>query len=271
MLWRFGLPNVPALFFMYVIEFSDRLIIEYYHGLEVSGLYSAGYKMGMFMALITNAFRFAWQPFFLAEAKNEGAQKTFARIFTYFYAISGFLFMIFVMFAADFVMLKLPFLNDSILDKTYWAGMMVFPVICLAHLFDGLYANFTVGIYIKKKTHMVPFINGAGAIFNLVANLLVIPKYGMMGAAVTTLGSFIIMAVFLYLYINRHYPIQYEWERVVKFTLVFGSLSVLYFLYPGGIWWRIILLLLLPVLLVIFKFFKKEEIGRVRHMLGLIK
>lgn len=270
-LWRFGLPNVPALFFLYVIEFSDRKIIEAFHGLEEAGLYSAGYKMGMFMAIITVAFRFAWQPFFLAEAKNKGAEKTFARVFTYFFATAGMLFMIVVMFAGDFVMMKLPISGITILEKTYWTGMAVFPIICLAHFFDGLYANFTVGIYIKKKTHMVPLINGAGAVFNLGANLLVIPKYGMMGAAWTTLGSFMLMAGLLYIYINRHYPVPYEWGRVLKITLALGIFCGLYFLHPGGIIWRFALLIATPLLMAATGFFRREELQRMKMILRLTK
>jgi O-antigen/teichoic acid export membrane protein len=268
-LWKFGLPNVPALFFLYIIEFSGRKVIEVYRGMEEAGLFSAGYKMGMFMAIVTTAFRFAWQPFLLTEAKNEGAERTFARVFTYFYAVTGYLFMIFVMFAVDLVKMKIPGVSASILDPTYWVGMSVFPLILLAHFFDGLTANFTVGIYIKNKTQIVPLINGAGAIFNLGMNMLVIPRYGMMGAAWVTAGSFLIMTLLLYFYINRHYPIPYEWLRVLKCTIAVGVPVVVYFCYPGGIWWRLILLVSTPVLLVGMKFFYKEEVVRAKMVLRL--
>lgn len=259
-LWRFGLPNIPALFFLYIIEFSDRKIIELYRGLEEAGLYSAGYKMGMFMAMVTAAFRFAWQPFFLAEAKKEGAEKTFARVFTYFFAVSGFLFALFVMFASDLIMSDLPLLNITILEKHYWAGMSVFPIILLAHFFDGLYANFTVGIYIKKKTKMVPLIAGAAAVFNVAANLLVIPRYGYIGAAWTTLGSFIIMAALMRIYTRTIYPVHYEWGRTLKFALVMGAVITAYFVHPGGFWWRLFLLASAPLLLIMVKFFNESEL-----------
>ena len=270
-LWRFGLPNVPAMIFLYVIEFSDRKIIEMTRefGLQEAGLYSAGYKMGMFMAIITSAFRFAWQPFFLAEAKNEGAEQTFARIFTYFFAVAGFLFMIFVMFAADLLMVKIPFVGISILESRYWEGMTVFPIILLAHFFDGLYANFTVGIYIKRKTKLIPIVIGAGALFNLAANIVVIPVYGMMGAAWTTLGSFIIMAFLLHLLIQPHYPIPYEWNRVLKFAVAGGLAMALYFIFQPGWGWRFLLLLLVPLMLYILRFFNKSELTRIKSILHL--
>ncbi len=268
-LWRFGLPNIPALFFLYIIEFSDRKIIEVYRGLEEAGLYSAGYKMGMFMAIVSVAFRFAWQPFFLAEAKNEGAQSTFARVFTYFFAVSGFLFMVFVLFAGDFVMMRLPILNINLLEREYWAGMSVFPIILLAHFFDGLYANFTVGIYVRKKTKVVPLITGAAAAFNLGANLLLIPRFGYIAAAWTTLGSFILMAALMHLYTQSQYRIPYEWGRVLRAALVIGALLALFYLHPGGFWWRLLVLALMPPLLAVTGFFHKSEIGRFKHYIGI--
>jgi len=272
-LWRFGLPNVPAMLFLYIIEFSDRKIIELtcINGLEEAGLYSAGYKMGMFMAIITTAFRFAWQPFFLSEAKNEGAEKTFARIFTYFFLATGFLFMLFVMFAADLLMMKLPLIKIAILDPGYWQGMAVFPVILLAHFFDGLYANFTVGIYIKKKTKLIPVIIGAGAVFNLSANILVIPRFGMMGAAWTTLGSFILMAWLLYTLINRHYPIPYEWGRILKFSIIWAIVMAIYFAFTPYIWVRFLLILIVPIMLYFANFFNQSEINRLKSTLKLAK
>jgi O-antigen/teichoic acid export membrane protein len=266
-LWIFGIPNVPAMFFYYVIEFSGRKIIEASRGLEEAGLYSAGYKMGMFMAIITSAFRFAWQPFFLAEAKNEGAERTFARIFTYFFIASALLFMLFVMFAGDLVMMELPIIHINILDPSYWEGMAVFPIILLAHFFDGLYANFTVGVYVKKKTKLIPVVIGSGALFNILANILIIPRFGMMGAAWVTLGSFVIMAGLQLLLIDKHYHIPYEWSRVGKFALCWAVVMIVYYFYPGNFLWRLLLIGLIFPALFALKFFNQTEKGRMMALL----
>ncbi|MBC8203931.1 MAG: polysaccharide biosynthesis C-terminal domain-containing protein [FCB group bacterium] len=251
-----------------MIEFSDRKLLEVYRGLEEAGLYSAGYKMGMFMAILTTAFRFAWQPFFLSEAKNPEAKQLFARIFTYFFLTAGFLFMLFMFYAPDILEWKLPLWNISILDPRYWPGMAVFPIILLAHLFDGIYSNFTVGVYLKNKTKVVPLIIGMGAVFNLGANFIVIPVHGMMGAAWTTLGAFIIMAVSLQLYIRRIYYIPYEWSRIFKLGLIIMVLSALYFFYPKFILWRLMLTVLFPILLLITGFFGKTELIRLKNLVS---
>ena len=270
-LWQFGLPNLPAMLFFSVIEYSGRKILEMTTTMHEVGLYSAGYKLGMFMSLITAAFRFAWQPFFLSEAKNEGAETTFARVFTYFFAIGGTLYMILVMFATEIVKLKIPFIDKAIIAPEFWGGLAVFPIILLAHFFEGLYTNFTVGIYVKKKTKLVPLIVGTGAVFNLGMNLITIPRWGMMGAAWTTLASFILMASMLYFMIKKYYPVPYEWGRVFRFAVVAGIILGAFYYHPGGAIWRLGLMCIFPVLLYFSGYFTKTEIIRFKHFLRLVK
>ena len=268
-LWQFGLPNLPAMLFFSVIEYSGRKILELTTDMHEVGLYSAGYKLGMFMSIITAAFRFAWQPFFLSEAKNEGAETTFARVFTYFFAIGGIIFMLLAMFATELIKLKIPIIDKAIIDPEFWGGLAVFPIILLAHFFEGVYTNFTVGIYVKKKTKLVPIIVGTGAIFNLGMNLFTIPRWGMMGAAWTTLASFILMASMLYFMINKYYPVPYEWGRVFKFALVAGAILAIFFYHPGGTLWRMGLMLIFPILLYLTGYFTKTEIIRFKSFLRL--
>ena len=263
----FGFPNIPSLFFVMIIELSDRKILELMRTTEEVGLYSAGYKMGMFMAIVANAFRFAWQPFFLDHAKKPDAQKTFARVLTYYMWISAFLFLALIYFINPIIQARLPLLKSSLIEPRFWAGMAVFPIILLAHVADGIYANLNVGIYIKKKTHYLPIITGVAAAVNIGGNLLLIPVWGMFGAAWTTLFSYFLMAALLYWMIYPHYPIPYEWKRIGLIVVVAGVLSGLYFIFPGiTLWVRIVLLLAFPVMLYFVGFYNDGE----KRRLGMV-
>lgn len=262
-LWKFGLPNVPALEMLFIIEFAGRKIMELTRSMEEVGLYSAGHRLGMFMLIVTNAFRFAWQPFFLAEAKNKDAPQTFARVFTYFTAVSGSLFLIFVMFAVDLVKMKFPGTNTAIIDETYWVGLKVFPFILMSHFFDGIYANFSVGVYLKNKTKLIPLIMGITLVFNLTGNILLIPRFGMMGAAWVNLLSYAVMAFTQYQLIHKHYPVPYEWSRVLRFTIPAAFAAAAFFIWNGPIWWRLFLLLIVPVIMYFDGFLTPSEKYRI--------
>ncbi len=263
----FGLPNVPSLFFVMIIELSDRKILEIISGAEEVGLYSTGYKMGLFMGIVANAFRFAWQPFFLDHAKKPDAPRTFARVLTYYVLVTCFMFLGLIYFINPIIRAQLPILNGSIIDPRFWAGMAVFPIILGAHMVDGVYANFTVGIYIKKKTHYLPLITGVAAAINIVGNLLVIPVWGMFGAAWTTVLSMVVMTVLLYVMIHRHYPVPYEWNRIFKIVAVTAILTGIFYIFPSmPLWVPVLLLLVFPVLLYSVRFFDASESHRLNTM-----
>jgi len=264
---RFGLPNVPTYLFVMIIELADRKILELYRGLEEAGLYSAGYKLGMFMAVVTGAFRFAWQPFFLSHADEENAPVLFARVLTYYLLVTSSLFILLSFFMDPLIRAHWPGVG-YVLEPRYWPGLVVFPIILLAHIFDGVYANFMVGVYLKKLTAWLPLVTGVAALFTIVLNVLLVPSFGMMAAAWVTLLSFALEAALLYVVVRRHYHVPYEWVRVAKLAVACAVVSGLGLThYFSGVWARILLVLAFPVLLLLVRFFDERELFYVRRWL----
>jgi O-antigen/teichoic acid export membrane protein len=260
----FGLPNVPTYLFVMIIELADRKVIEIYRGLQEAGLYSAGYKLGMFMAVVTGAFRFAWQPFFLSHSDREDAPRLFARVLTYYLLVTSFLFLLMTFFA-DFVLkYRWPGIG-CLLEPRYWPGLAVFPIILLAHIFDGVYANLMVGVYLKKLTKKLPLVTGVAAGFTIIFNILLVPTLGMMAAAWITLIAFFMEAVLLWLMVRKAYPVPYEWIRIGKLALAVAIIFVVAML-PSWTnnWWRALLLMVLPVLLYAVRFFDDRELHFLR-------
>jgi O-antigen/teichoic acid export membrane protein len=255
----FGLPNVPTYLFVMIIELADRKILELFRGLEEAGLYSAGYKLGMFMAVVTGAFRFAWQPFFLSHADDENAHGLFARVLTYYLLITSSLFIVLTFFVEPLIKTRWPGIG-FIIEPRYWSCLAVFPIILLAHIFDGIYANFMVGVYIKKLTSMLPLVTGIAALFTIVFNILLVPLFGMIAAAWITLLSFLLEALLLWLVVRKRYPVPYEWERIGKLAVCCGIVvGISYIPAFSALWIRIALLGLFPSLLYAFRFFNDRE------------
>jgi O-antigen/teichoic acid export membrane protein len=264
---RFGLPNIPTYLFVMVIELADRKMIEAYRGLEEAGLYSAGYKLGMFMAVVTGAFRFAWQPFFLSHADREDAPRLFSRVLTYYLLVTLSLFLALTFCANTIVTTKWPVIG-SLLNARYWPGLAVFPIILLAHVFDGVYANLMVGVYLKKMTSRLPLVTGAAAVFTIVFNILLVPQYGMMAAAWITLVAFFMEAALLWLVMRSAYPVAYEWGRIAKLFLACGVvLAAGYIPALSSIGIRIVLLTLFPLILFLLGFFDQREKFYLRKLL----
>ena len=232
----FGLPYVPTGIGYAINEVLDRFFlkqmpaasIEHLYGPgmtpdAVIGVYSACYKLAVFMLLFIQMFRMAWQPFFLRHADDPDAKKLFSGAFLYFNVISGFLFLFVGLFAHEIVQIKVPLLHASIINKRYWMGLFVVPWLMMSYWFQGWYVNFTAGIFIKERTRVLPFVTLCGAGVTIVANLALVPRIGMLGAAIATLASYVSMAILIYYYSQKYYPVSYQLARsviIMVFTVV---------------------------------------------------
>jgi O-antigen/teichoic acid export membrane protein len=226
---KYGLPTVPAVFFLILISVSDRFLIKHFLGSHDVGLYASGYKIGVVMALLITAFRFAWQPFYLSKGSDPDAPYIFARIFTLFVAVTGFIYLIVSLVLVD--LLKMPYGSLYIIAREYHEGLQVVPFILLGNMLFGLSQNFIVGAYIKKKTLYIPVFTGIGFLVNVTTNILLLSvfDFGFLAAGYALVLTYIIQGLVIYFTVRRFYPVPYDFKKMTKNFLVLGLL----FFIPG--------------------------------------
>ncbi|MDP8228029.1 MAG: oligosaccharide flippase family protein [Candidatus Electryoneaceae bacterium] len=268
---KFGLPNMPSVLFVaVVIDLSDRKILELICGLKEAGLYAAGYRLGVFLAIVVTAFRSAWQPFLHNFSDHPEARAMYGRVLTYYLAVVGWLYLLLTAYVEPLVTWTIPIVNRSLIAAEYWQGLVIFPIVAFAHIFNGVYVVFMAGIYLKEKTRVTPVITGIAMAMNVVGNILLIPHFGMWGAAWMTVAAYASMAVMLYFYVNRHYNVSYEWERVIHLgivggiTFAFGVIGRLY----GMQWLGYLVSLMFPLFLLLSGWMTPEERTRIFALLG---
>ncbi len=261
----FSLPMIPNAVAYLVVEASDKFVISRVLDNDAVGLYSANYKFGAIFLLLVTAFRTAWQPFFLKLAEAPDAKKIYARVLTYF-ALLGVLVVTTVgYFIDDLVRLPLPF-NLTLMGNAYWQATNIIPIILSAYLFYGLYVNFTVGIFIVKKTRLMFLFTGAAAIVNIIFNYTFLPVWGIMGAAIATLISYFIMAVLLFWANQRIYPIAYEYGRLGIILTVWAAYLAVFYIFHPDLVLRILLVFSMPALFWLSGFLNAREIAAIRNM-----
>lgn len=225
-LW-FGLPFVPAGLGFVINEMLDRFFLGNYLSQstvttlysrdlvpdDIVGIYSASYKMSVFMLLLVQMFRMAWQPFFLRESDDPDAPNTYRDVFRYFNVVAAVCFLGVALFVQQIVQIKIPLLDAYLVGEEYWMGLNIVPMLLGAYWFHGWYMNFSAGIFIKEKTKILPVITLFGAGVTIAANLALIPFYGMMGAAAATLISYATMALLLYRQSIKMYHVDYQLAR----------------------------------------------------------
>lgn len=268
-LW-FGLPNLPNALFVQVIELADRKILELLRSTTEVGVYAAGYRLGMFLSIVAMGFRFAWQPFFLQNAERPESRPMFARVLTYYLAIVSYLYLLLTAFVPPLARLDLP-LTGPLIHPDYWEGLRIFPLILLAHVFNGVWAVFMVGIYLEKKMHVLPVFTGISAAVNVLGNLWLVPRFGMWASAWLTVVSYALVAALLFLYVRTVYPVPYEWRRVFHAA---GTAAACYLV---GAWGRrrgmpafgYAASLIFPAALAATGFLNAGELARLRTLLSV--
>jgi len=226
-LLKFGLPYLPAGLGSMLIQGIDRPILTNLTDLNTVGIYNANYKLGIFMMLFVNMFQYAWQPFFLQQAEEKDAKKIFSKVLTYF-TFAASIILIFVSLYIDDIV-KINFFGITLIGSAYWSGLVIVPIILFGYLFNGLYVVFTAGIYIEEKSIYVPIITGVGALVNVVVNLLLIPSLGIIGAALATLASYVVIAFGLYIVTQKFYKIEYENVRMITIFIIILLTGIIFY------------------------------------------
>ncbi|HCY76172.1 MAG TPA: hypothetical protein DHV28_09650 [Ignavibacteriales bacterium] len=267
-LLKFGLPYLPAGIGVMLVQVIDVPILQKLTDLKTVGVYKANYKLGIFMMLFVNMFQFAWQPFFLNNAKEENAKEIFSKVLTYFTIVGSIMLVLLSLFISDIV--KINFWGFSIIGANYWSGLYIVPVILLGYLFNGLYVVFSAGIYIEEKSIYAPIVAGAGAVTNVAANYLLIPYLNIMGAAFATLASYVVMASGYYLVTQKFYKINYDYSKLVKIALAVILTGIIYYsLMFGGvlnIYYKLVLAIIF-ITFILLNVFEKNEMNFIKTKL----
>jgi O-antigen/teichoic acid export membrane protein len=222
-----------------VNEVLDRILLE--HWLPESfypnqsnrasvGIYSACYKLAIFMTLAIQAFRYAAEPFFFSQAQDKNSPRTFALVMKWFVIVCAFIFL--------FISVNRELFGELFLRKPeYREGLIVVPVLLLANLFLGIYYNLSVWFKLTDKTRFGTYLTFGGAAITIIFNLLLIPVLGYMGSAIATLLCYIGMALACYLLGNRYYPIPYPVKTILSYIILAAALVLITLLIPVENMW----------------------------------
>lgn len=272
---RFGLPTIPASLSAIALQVADKPIMRALAGAEQLGLYAVNYKLGIIMMLLVSVFEYAWKPFYLSNYKNKDSNELFARILTYFTIISAILFLTISLFLNYIV--QIPFIGGKLINPAYWQGLSIVPIILAGYYFNGVFNNFAAGIHIAKKTEYLPIAVGIAGIANIALNFILIPIFGIWGAAWATFFAYLLSAAIIYYFSNKYYPIKYEFKRlgiIIISVIVIYSINLLIIEEFSGFYIiliKIALILSFFLLLIIFKFFDSKELSYLRKVFGLEK
>jgi len=238
-----------------------RYIVPGEEGTVQLGIYGACVKIAMIMAMITQAFRYAYEPFVFGGKRDTQDKETQAQVMKYF--------IIFTLFAFLAVVMYLPILR-YLVDTDYWEGLRVIPIVMMAEIFMGIYFNLSFWYKLTDRTWWGAIFSAIGCVVLLAINFIFVPKYGYMACAWGGFAGYGTCMTLSYLVGQKKAPIPYD----LKSAFVYFILAIALFFAQKYIHIENTVLSLVVntgLLLVFFAFICWREKDLVKGVVGLVR
>ena len=257
---RFGIPLVPTALFLWVTNFSDRFFLVALADVAEAGLYSVGVRVASAMVLLLTAFRLAWPAFAYSIRDDDEAKRTYAFVLTYLTVVTA--------WVALGLTLLAPWIVDLLAAPRFAESSRVVGPLAFASVAFAAYIVVAIGVGRVRRTQFNWVVTGAAAVVNVVLNLVLIPPYGMMGAAIATVAAYVTMALGMAWWSQRIYPVPYQWRRVATAALAAVALAVAGELLDVGLAAAVALCAVYPLALALLGFMSREERRRLGRLVA---
>jgi O-antigen/teichoic acid export membrane protein len=256
---KFTLPMVPASLAVFVLNMGDRFILTRFVDTAEIGMYSLGYKFGILLGVFVGSpFLLAWEPKRVQLYENDpNPQRIYEKVFLFMFTL--------LVFGSVGLSALIKEIVTVMAAPGFLRACIVTPFVAFGYAFYIMSCIVDVGIFLKKKTYWYPIINSIAAVANIALNFILIPKFGVLGAAIATLGSFFLLPFLAFMISQHYYPLRYDFLKMSKVValgaiIYFATMwidtgsTVVDFLLKMG------LLSLFPFCLLPMGFFSRAEI-----------
>lgn len=212
---RYGWPILVLGIAGILNQTADKILFPYlYGGTDAHaqlGIYGAASKIAMIMAMITQAFRYAYEPFVFGKARDKDNRDTYAKAMKFF--------VIFALLAFLFVVGTLDILR-FVIGRDYWVGLRVVPVVMAAEIMMGVYFNLSFWYKLIDKTIWGAWFSGIGCVVLITINVVFVPRFGYMACAWAGFAGYGTAMVMSYMVGQRKYPIAYPVREIGAYVVL---------------------------------------------------
>lgn len=238
-MWHYSWPILILGIAGILNQTADKIIFPFaapHAGKEINvqlGIYGACVKIAMIMTLITQAFRYAYEPFVFNKSKDKDSKETYAAAMKYF--------VIFTLFAFLIVMAYMDILKRLIIAPDYWEGLSVTPIVMAAGILLGIYFNLSLWYKLIDKTIYGMWFSIAGCVVLIAVNVIFIPKFSYMACAWGGVAGYGVATLLSYFIGQKMYPINYPLKRIGLYVLLtaVGTWGILVVPEEWNLWLKV--------------------------------
>lgn len=215
---KFGLPRLPHGLAQQALDAGNKLLLNAYLPLHQVGVYQNGVTLGTAIRFFTSAFETAWAPFYYATSRQNDAKAIFSKVTTYGFAVLVLLAAVTIAVAEDAVLV--------LLSPEWFEAAKVVPFIAVGLACQGVYLLTSIGLNLTSHTAYYPASTFTALAVGLGIGTWLMPAYGLTGAAIAFMLSFVAQAAVAFLLSRSVYPIEYEGHRLAR-LVVAGTVATL--------------------------------------------
>ncbi len=229
---KYGLPIVPTFIFRFIVNASDRYVIGFYDGASSVGIYSAAYGIGNVILMLSEGTIYILRPTVYA-AYNQGKINEARNYLAYSWR---YLLMLSIPAAFGLSVLAQSLLSNLTTSEFVSSGKLVVPLVALACIFYGVEAIFATVVLLSKRTGIVAIVLGSAGATNLILNIILVPHFGIVAAAATTVVTFLILSIAFYFKSRQllRFPLGIDFIGKSIVSSIVMAL-VIWAIDPGGI------------------------------------
>lgn len=248
-----------------ILTLSDRYFLAGYRNYSEAGIYSIGYKFGMLIdPLFISPFKSIFTPFKFETCKDKDAEEKFIDMFNKYHFLGLFILLCISIYSRVTI--------DMFTTKEFINAYKIVPLILFSYFVYGENEFYTLGIQIRNKTYLTSVIMLIGGVLNIILNIILIPSYGMYGAAIATVISYVTINLINMIFSNKLYKVKYNFVNLFKLYFITFLLYLIYYicsLYNKKIifevFYNIVIMFLYVHLCLFFKIINIKQIKEYKN------
>ena len=259
---HYGFPLIFSELSGRILNMGNRYILGYLTNMNIVGIYGLGYKFANLIdTIFINSFRTAFVPSAWKKLEHKNAKRFYSKMMTYY--------VFFILWVSLFISIfSKGIIHLFARDSSYWDAYKIVPIAVYAISIRGMFTIIKMGLQYTKNTKYVAYIVMSSAVINISLSFFSVSRWGMYGAAFSSLISFTYMVSLGYFFSNKFYPQKYEWRKILSVFIV--SLALLFI---GSnikinqlliqLMLKFLLLMFYPFILYFVKFYDPQELQRI--------
>ena len=205
---QFGVPTMPAELSLYALNVIDRVTLARTVGLAEAGLYALAVKFSQVVTVVVRAFNLAWPPLAYSIRDDDDARRTYSLVVTY-YLLLAFTIVLGLSLEARWI-------ARALAAPEFFDSYQAVPLVSTGVTLYALYLVLSVAIGRTGRTYYNFPVTAAALACNVVLNLVLVPPYGIVGAGIALVVSYLLMVGLMYAVTRRVFPLGLEWGRIAR-------------------------------------------------------